>query len=102
MLRRNLELLPAGLAGDFVGGAQQVVAELCELRAIAFVRATGRSVLLDPPDPTDAVLVGAPALRALIPSLPGLWFLRKKRAFVEGHALIVAMIAENGKMVGLV
>jgi hypothetical protein len=87
--RGDLESLAAGLALDLIVDANEVVAQLGELRPIALVGARGQAVLLRPPHPTHGILVGpstpwaAQSLAAVFGSVG------EERAFVESHALIL-------------
>ena len=64
MHRRDLELLAARLADDLVVDTDQVIAQLGELRAIAFVGSWRQPILLDAAHPAHGVFVGAAAARA--------------------------------------
>src|SRR5205807_3588098 len=83
LLRRNLELLPAGPADDFVVEPQDVVAELGELGVVGVVRAGRQTISLGPPDPADAVVVGAAALRTCEAAGPGFGLFGEECALVE-------------------
>ena len=88
--------LPHVLQIDLVVEAQQVVAELRELRPIAVVAARRQPVLLGAPHPPDAVVVRPAALGALEPPRPGLRSLVEERAFVQRHAAMVTGLAPGG------
>ena len=92
----DLESLAAGLARDVVVEAEQVVAQLCELGPVARVGPGRQSTFLRVPYPPNAVVDGPSALGALIPSESRFRFFREKRAFVEGHALMVAIVRCEG------
>jgi hypothetical protein len=83
--RRDLEPLPARLADQLVVHANQVIAELGELRAIAFVGARRQPVLLDAPYPPYVVFVGTLTPRAGVARWPRFVFVGEECAFVEGH-----------------
>jgi hypothetical protein len=61
MKRWDLDLLAARLAHHFVIDANQMIAQLGELRPVALISTRRQTVLLDAPDPADRVLVGATA-----------------------------------------
>jgi hypothetical protein len=86
--RRNLEALAARLTGELVVDANQVVAQLGELGAVALVGIAGRPVLLGAPDPTQLVIVGAPAARTGVAARALFRTFVEEGAFVEGHAVI--------------
>src|SRR3954471_11034188 len=85
MLRRDFELLPARLARHLVVEPQEIIAEFCKFGAVLVVGAGGQAIFLHTANPPDAVLVGAPASRALIASRTGFRFFREECAFVECH-----------------
>src|SRR4051812_6274127 len=100
LLRRDLELPAAGLADDLVVEAENVVAQLRELLAIHLVGPRGRTIFLHPPDPADAVVVGAAAFRARVAARLGLGLVGEEGAFVEGHAFIVSGAAVGVRLTG--
>jgi hypothetical protein len=60
----NLEPFTARLADDLVVYANQMVAQLGELRAITFVGARRQAILLRAPHPAHGVFIGATTPRA--------------------------------------
>lgn len=86
LVRRDLEFLAAGLAGNLVVQPQQIVAQFCELRAIDVISPWRKSIFLRPPDPPDAVVAGPAALGTGISALPGFCLIGEESAFVESHA----------------
>jgi hypothetical protein len=80
--RRNLEALAAGLTNDFVVNANEMVAELGELRAIALVRAGRQAVLLRASDPPDRILIGSAAARTTQPLAAVLVSVDEEGAFI--------------------
>ncbi len=85
VLRRDLELLPAGPARHLVVEPQEVIAQLRKFRAILVVGTGRQAVLLHTADPPDVVLIRAPAPGTLIPSRAGFRLFRKEGAFIECH-----------------
>src|SRR4030095_6934317 len=67
VLRRDLEFLPARLAGDLVIEAEQVIPQLGELGPVRIVGSGWELVLLRAPYPADAIFSGPSALGTLIP-----------------------------------
>jgi hypothetical protein len=84
--RGDLELLAARPAHHLVVDADQVIAQLRELRAIAFVGARRQAILLHASDPSHGVLVGAMAARARVSRRPVFGFVVEERTLVESHA----------------
>src|SRR5262249_27259192 len=82
VLRRDLELLAARLAGDLVVEAKQVVAQLGELGAVDFIGAGRQPILLGASHPANAVVVGPVALGTLIAAGSRFRFVVEKRALV--------------------
>jgi hypothetical protein len=83
--RGDLHPFSAALARDLVVYADEVVAQLGELRSIAIVRPRRQPVLLDPPHPPNRVLVCTPAPRAGDPRRSRFRTVSEERALVESH-----------------
>jgi hypothetical protein len=83
--RGDLELLAARLAHQLVVHADQVIAKLLELGAVALVGARRQPVLFDAADPAHRILVGAATTRARVAGRTCFRTIRKERAFVESH-----------------
>ena len=86
LLRRDLELLPARLAGHVVVQPEEVVAQLGEFGAIDVVGPRRQPILFRSPHPANAVVPGPAAFRALETAGSGLVLVREEGAFVESHA----------------
>jgi hypothetical protein len=82
MHRRDLELLRARLAGHLIVHANQVVAKLRKLRAVALVRTGRQPVLLGPAYPAHRVFVGPTTPRTAQSLGAVLVFVEEKSAFV--------------------
>src|SRR5262249_37175541 len=98
VLRRDVELLAAGLAGHRVVDADHVVAELGVERAVAFVGAARQTILPRADDPAHLIVVGALAARArqlvgarLVPVV-------EEVAFVQRHAPIIARVGDRARI----
>src|ERR1700730_12889981 len=90
MLRRDVELLAARLAGDGIVHADHVVAQLREHRAISRVGAGRNAVLAHADDPAHPVLVDALAPWTVELVGPRLVPAVEEVAFVKRHAVIIA------------
>jgi hypothetical protein len=84
--RRNLEALATRLTGKFVVHANQVIAELGELRAIRLVGVAGRPVLARTPHPAQLVVASPLAAGTGVFAAALLGFLVEEGALVQGHA----------------
>ncbi|MGQ0734711.1 MAG: hypothetical protein ACT4QD_13780 [Acidobacteriota bacterium] len=84
--RRDLELLPAGLAHHLVVDANQMIAHFPEFRAVAFVGAGRQAVFLDSAHPSNVVVVGAATAGARVARGTILGAVVEEGAFVEGHS----------------
>jgi hypothetical protein len=82
MHRGNLESLAARLAHDLIVDANEVVAQLRELRTIAFVRALRHPIFLRSPHPAHRILIRAAAARATKPLVAILVLVEEESAFV--------------------
>jgi hypothetical protein len=91
--RRNLEALAARLTGEFVVDADEVIAQLGELRPVALVGVGRQAVFLRAAHPAELVVARAPAARAGVAAGALFGSLGEERAFVEGHAGILAVRA---------
>jgi hypothetical protein len=89
--RRNLEALAARLTGELVVDADQVVAQLRELGAVALVGVAGRPIFLRAPHPAQLVVTGAAAARTGVAARALFGTFVEEGAFVEGHPHIVAV-----------
>ena len=89
VLRRDVELLAARLAGDRVVDADHVVAQLRVQRAVALVGAGRQAILLDAHHPAHLVIVDALAARAGELVGPRFVLAVEEVAFVERHAPII-------------
>src|SRR5690349_11123993 len=97
MLRRDVELLAAGLARDRIVDADHVVAQLRVERAIAFVGACGQTVLLRAHDPPHLIVVDALAARAAQLVGPRLVPVVEEVAFVERHPAIILSFTHGAR-----
>jgi hypothetical protein len=86
-MRRDLEPLPARLARHIVVDAHQVILDLVEERAVARVGAGRHACLLRPPHPSDRILVGAPAPRALKACRALFGFFGEELSLVHGRSV---------------
>jgi len=89
--RRNLEPLAARLTGEFVVDADEVVAQLGELRLVVGVGVGRRPVLLGAPHPPQLVVVHPAAARAGVAAAALFGTLGEEGALVEGHGAILAV-----------
>jgi hypothetical protein len=80
--RRDLELLAAGPADHLVIDANQVIAQLRELGAIAFIRARRQPIFLGPPHPSHGVLIGPAATGTTEPLFAALGFVEEECALI--------------------
>ena len=91
MLRGDVELLAARLAGYGVVDTNHVVLELGEQRAIALVGPGRNAILARAHDPAHLVFVDALAARTGQLVQPRLVLVVEKIAFVERHRWIIAL-----------
>src|SRR5438552_1923476 len=91
MLRRDVELFPAGLARYRIVDADHVIAELGEQRPVALVGASRDGFLARAHDPAHLVLVDAftPRTGQLVGAR--LVFIVEEVAFVERHRKIILL-----------
>src|SRR6185503_14069388 len=82
-VRRDLEPLAARLTGDVIVHPDQMILDLFEHRPVARISSAGNLGLPGAAHPADAVVIGAPAARALEAGRPLLGLFGKELAFVH-------------------
>jgi hypothetical protein len=102
MHRRNLEPLAARLAGELVVDADQVIAQLGELGAVALVGVAGQPVFLRPAHPLHLVVIRAAAPRTREAAVSLLGPFVEEGAFVECHHAILSAGRRSGADVSTV